>query len=66
MGIVIKVVDGGERALGPACLSVLDDLGLLPATLSPPLEARARPVLFNQRGLATGTVRMLGRLERVA
>jgi len=66
LGIVVKVVDGGERALAPACLSVLGDLGLLPATLSPPLEARARPVLLNQRGLETGTVRVLGRLERVA
>jgi L-asparaginase II len=68
-GIVVKVLDGGERALAPACLAVLAELGLLPeATHLPELVAaqlaqRAHPRLLNYKGLETGSVRVLGKLR---
>ena len=31
LGIAVKVADGGYRAAGPATISVLDQLGLVPA-----------------------------------
>jgi L-asparaginase II len=58
LGIAIKVVDGGARALGPILvetlkqLRLIDDLSKLPTLL-----AHERPSIDNARGLKTGEIR---------
>lgn len=57
LGIALKVVDGNARALYPAALSVMRQLGLLPSIEGTPLAAWACPQIFNLKGLLTGEVR---------
>jgi L-asparaginase II len=66
LGIAIKVLDGGERALGPILIEVLKQLGLVTALEAAPTLARhERPRLFNLRKLPTGELVPDFRLERV-
>ena len=59
LGIAIKVHDGGERALGPLCVAILQLLGLVDdLSRFPLLEPHARPVLRNYAGLTTGEIRV--------
>jgi len=64
-GIAIKVGDGGRRALGPATVSALDQLGLLDAPARDALAPLRTPVLRNYRGLATGEERPIVVLDKV-
>jgi hypothetical protein len=49
------VLDGAVRALGPVCLHVLKQLGLIGFDLSAsPLAAYESPEVRNARGLVTG------------
>jgi L-asparaginase II len=64
IGIVVKVADGAKRALHPATVAVLDQLGLLDAAQRAELAAWALPQLRNYRGTVTGAVRPLVVLER--
>jgi L-asparaginase II len=54
IGVAVKIADGGYRAVGPATVAVLDQLGLLPPrarrTLAPPRGIE--PVLTLSRGRA--------------
>ncbi len=65
IGIAVKVADGAKRALLPAVVAVLDQLGLLDAARREALAPYARPNLLNYRGIVTGTiepvVELLGR-----
>lgn len=64
LGIALKVADGGSRALYPAAISVLQQLGLLQQVEGGPLTAFARPVQKNLRGLEVGEIRPVVSLER--
>jgi L-asparaginase II len=54
LGVAVKIADGGYRAVGPATVAALDQLGLLPASarrkLAPPRGIE--PVLTLSRGRA--------------
>ena len=57
IGIAVKVADGGIRALGPICLHVLKQLGLISFALSSSLLAGYEsPRVCNARGLVTGRI----------
>jgi L-asparaginase II len=45
IGVAVKIHDGGSRATGPALLTVLDQLGLLPPGARRRLRPRLRPVV---------------------
>jgi L-asparaginase II len=62
-GIVVKVLDGGDRALGPLCMAVLARLGLLGDPPPAELAARVRPVIKNYRGIETGAVTVVDGLR---
>ena len=55
-GVVVKVLDGGDRALAPICMAVLAQLGLLGEPLPAALAARVRPTIKNYRGVETGAI----------
>jgi L-asparaginase II len=55
LGIAIKVLDGGARALGPILVETLKQLGLVRDLAEVPTLARhERPLLTNARGIAVG------------
>jgi L-asparaginase II len=58
LGIAVKVADGGYRAVGPALIAVLDQLGLLSPGARRRLRGRASPPVL-------GGGRPVGRLEPV-
>jgi L-asparaginase II len=63
LGIALKVEDGGRRALAPALLAVLEQLGLLSEAESTLLAAHARPVIRNTRGEEVGWLKAQIRLD---
>lgn len=65
LGIALKVADGNARALYPATVSVLQQLGVLPTAVdATPLASWLRPQLRNLRGLHTGEIRPAVRLAK--
>lgn len=54
IGIALKAADGSARGLQPATISVLQQLGLLPAGA---LDTWLKPSIHNLRGIRTGEVR---------
>ncbi|GIZ50832.1 asparaginase [Noviherbaspirillum aridicola] len=64
IGIAVKIADGGARALYPATIAVLRDIGLLPDPSATPLREWEQPALKNLRGLQTGVLRATLRLRR--
>lgn len=56
LGIAVKVLDGGDRALPPICLEVLRQLGLWSGPPPQALAGRVRPAVRNHRGLETGAI----------
>ena len=66
LGIAVKVVDGGERALPPIVLAVLRALGLVAAGADlGALAERVRPIVTNHRGTETGAIVASVTLEKV-
>jgi len=63
-GIAIKVADGSRRALLPATIAVLEQLGLVDAPAREILGPLANPMLRNYRGLATGAERPVVVLDK--
>jgi L-asparaginase II len=63
-GIAIKVEDGSERALGPATVSVLRELGILGAAQEERLGDFAGSTIRNHAGLEVGDIRGVARLVR--
>jgi len=63
IGIALKVADGNARGLPAATISVLQQLGLLPAGETP-LASWERPQLRNLRGLQVGEIRSVVVLAR--
>ncbi|HJV75338.1 MAG TPA: asparaginase [Noviherbaspirillum sp.] len=64
LGIALKGVDGNARGLYPAAISVLQQIGLLPAPEATPLAGWMRPQLHNAMGLHTGEVRAVVNLVK--
>lgn len=64
-GIAVKVADGNPRALHPATVAVLDQLGLLDATARAALAPWAAPVIRNYRGVPTGNLRSVVVLDKI-
>ncbi len=60
LGLAIKVLDGGTRAVAPAMVAALECLGLIDAEARRALESEARPPILNAAG------RVVGNLEAVA
>jgi L-asparaginase II len=60
LGIAVKLLDGADRALGPICVAILDELGLLDEGARAALAHRARPVVTNYRGIETGAIIVAG------
>jgi L-asparaginase II len=56
LGIVVKARDGARRAVGPALVGWLSELGLIDAGEAQALDAFARPVITNHRNLVVGTL----------
>lgn len=66
LGVAIKVLDGGDRALGPIAVETLKQLGLIESLDAFPLLARhERPGVFNFRKIRTGEVTADFRLRRL-
>lgn len=64
LGIALKVADGNARALYPAAVAVLQQLGLITAVEATPLAPWLQPQLRNFRGLHTGDIRATVQLVR--
>jgi L-asparaginase II len=56
LGIVVKVKDGTRRAVAPALVGWLEQLGLLDAAEALALAPFAKPVVTNHRNLVVGTL----------
>ncbi len=56
-GLAVKVEDGSRRAVGPALVAVLDDLGLLTDGERQALAPLAEPPLVSTTGETVGSVR---------
>lgn len=57
VGIAVKVLDGNARALGPICLEVLKQLGVVKSGSIPSyLQQYDRPEVKNAAGLVTGHI----------
>ena len=63
-GIATKVGDGGTRAVGPALIGLLHQLGVLTDSAVAELQPFANPTLRNHRAIAIGTARYVGELAR--
>lgn len=63
LGVALKVEDGARRALEPALIAVLEQLGLLTHSELSALGAYARPAIRNTRGEEVGALRARIRLE---
>ena len=57
LGIAIKVADGQKRALYPAIVAVLDQLGVVDDAARQVLAPWSRHTVRNYRGIATGEIR---------
>ncbi len=64
IGIAVKIADGSRRALKPAVLAVLEELGALNAEDREALEPEESSILRNYAGLEVGAVRAVVALER--
>jgi L-asparaginase II len=64
IGIAIKVIDGGSRALGPIVVETLKQLGLLgDLAEAPTLFRHERPLLTNARATVVGRLEPVFRLS---
>jgi L-asparaginase II len=57
LGVALKIEDGASRALGPAIIEVLHQLGLLPPEARETLGPLWRPVIYNHRRQEVGCLR---------
>jgi L-asparaginase II len=62
LGVVVKVLDGTDRALAPITMAVLAELGLVDAERRAALAHLVRPIVTNYRGIETGAVLVSGPL----
>jgi L-asparaginase II len=64
LGIAIKIADGDQRALHTTAVAVLQQLGLVSAVGAALLAPWVRPQITNWRGLITGEVRAVVKLDK--
>ncbi len=57
LGVALKVEDGASRALGPAIIEVLEQLGVLTPAAQEALASLWRPVIKNHRDQKVGQLR---------
>ena len=57
LGVALKIEDGGARALGPAVMAVLEQLGLLAPDAKEALAAYAQPPILNHRQEEVGRIK---------
>ncbi len=62
LGVVVKVLDGGERAGATIAVALLRELGLLEGEAQRALAHRVRPAVTNYRGIETGAILVPGKL----
>jgi L-asparaginase II len=60
-GVVLKVADGNARAVAPAMLAILSDLGFLDGADATTLEPFANPPVYNRAGRLVGEISPLSR-----
>jgi L-asparaginase II len=60
-GLVLKVADGNARAVAPAMLAILDQLGLLDGADANALAPFAHPSIYNRAGRMVGGISPLSR-----
>ncbi|MBD3258755.1 asparaginase [candidate division GN15 bacterium] len=66
LGICVKVRDGGMRALGPVCVHVLRQLGLIEDFANyPHLQRYVEPAVRNARNIVTGRIVVDFNLDRL-
>ena len=65
LAIVVKINDGGTRALYAACIETMKQLGLLEGVDMTHLKAFECPIVKNHRGIHVGEVRAEFVLEKV-
>ena len=65
-GIALKVADGGKRVVGPAVLTMLDELGLLEPPEMAELESLRGPPVLDMEGRSVGTIEADSRRPAVA
>ncbi|SRR5579884_2341701 len=63
LGVALKVIDGGPRAVGPAFLAALDQLGWLDARALETLAYHARTPLRNSRDEVVGEIQGVVKLQ---
>ncbi len=56
LAFAVKVHDGSERALGPLCVSLIEELVLCGQPMPAALEPHRRPIVRNHRKLETGAI----------
>jgi len=56
LAVAVKIHDGGGRALGPVCLAVLRQLGIVGERPPEALVRYDRPQVTNHRGIVTGEI----------
>ncbi|HEY0847190.1 MAG TPA: asparaginase [Noviherbaspirillum sp.] len=64
LGIAIKVADGASRGLPSVTIAVLQQLGLLGASVAPALADWVRPAIRNLKGVQTGEIRAVVKLAK--
>ncbi len=57
LGLALKIADGSPRAIAPALLSALDELGLLPAPVREAVARFGEPEVRNCQGRVVGSIR---------
>lgn len=57
IGLVVKVLDGAKRAVAPAVITILDELGVLDSGRRAKLEPFASPQIVNRAGQIVGQIR---------
>jgi L-asparaginase II len=65
-GIAVKIEDGNPRALGPAVVEALYQLGVITGSESESLASLRRPIVHNHHGRGVGEMRPVFRLEKVS
>lgn len=56
-GLALKVIDGTKRAVAPAALACLDELGELPPAMLTQLKGFLQPQIANRAGRVVGEIR---------